>query len=68
MHKDVSQSAEKQSCSGPSHQERAYDYVQCPMRATDDIDPSNMVRWGSQSPDIDPSNMVVCGGPGLLAS
>lgn len=33
---------------GPAHQERAYDFVECPMKAAaagvkDDIDPANMV-------------------------
>ncbi|XP_077134431.1 holocytochrome c-type synthase isoform X2 [Ranitomeya variabilis] len=53
MHKEVSQNAE--SCSGPSHQERAYEYVQCPMRASgkDDIDPSNMMPPPNQSPASD---------------
>lgn len=32
---------------GPAHQDRAYDFVECPMKAAEgtksDIDPSNMV-------------------------
>ncbi|KAG9483120.1 hypothetical protein GDO78_009197 [Eleutherodactylus coqui] len=55
MHKDVSQNAESQSCSGPTHQERAYEYVQCPMRASgkEDIDPSNMMPPPNQTPAPD---------------
>lgn len=30
---------------GPAHQDRAYEFVECPMKgATSDIDPANMVR------------------------
>ncbi|XP_056409912.1 holocytochrome c-type synthase isoform X2 [Hyla sarda] len=52
MHKDVPQ---QQSCSGPAHQERAYEYVQCPMKAgaKDDIDPSNMMPPPNQTPAPD---------------
>ncbi|KAG8555585.1 hypothetical protein GDO81_017751 [Engystomops pustulosus] len=55
MHKEVPQNAESQSCSGPAHQERAYEFVQCPMRAStkDDIDPSNMMPPPNQTPAPD---------------
>ncbi|XP_044156431.1 holocytochrome c-type synthase isoform X2 [Bufo gargarizans] len=55
MHKEVPQNAESQSCSGPSHQERAYEYVQCPMREKDkeEIDPSNMMPPPNQTPAPD---------------
>ncbi|XP_069823830.1 holocytochrome c-type synthase isoform X2 [Dendropsophus ebraccatus] len=53
MQKEVSQNAERQSCSGPAHQDRAYQYVQCPMRATDDIDPTNMMPPPNQVPAAD---------------
>ena len=30
---------------GPAHQDRAYEFVECPMKgAASDIDPANMVR------------------------
>lgn len=36
-----------QAEAGPAHQDRAYDFVQCPMKAAagmnSDIDPANMV-------------------------
>ncbi|KAG8436774.1 hypothetical protein GDO86_007743 [Hymenochirus boettgeri] len=53
MHQEPNQKSE--SCSGPAHQERAYEYVQCPMRATqkDDIDPSNMMPPPNQTPAPD---------------
>ncbi|XP_072275937.1 holocytochrome c-type synthase isoform X2 [Pyxicephalus adspersus] len=55
MHKAVPQNAESQSCSGPAHQERAYEFVQCPMRGAnkDDIDPSNMMPPPNQTPAPD---------------
>ncbi|XP_040215906.1 holocytochrome c-type synthase isoform X1 [Rana temporaria] len=50
----VPQNAESQSCSGPAHQERAYEYVQCPMKAgNEDIDPSNMMPPPNQAPAPD---------------
>ncbi|KAM5148684.1 holocytochrome c-type synthase isoform 1-T3 [Mantella aurantiaca] len=55
MNKTVPQNAESQNCSGPAHQERAYEFVQCPMRAgsKDDIDPSNMMPPPNQTPAPD---------------
>uniref|UniRef100_A0A3P8VCK8 Holocytochrome c-type synthase n=1 Tax=Cynoglossus semilaevis TaxID=244447 RepID=A0A3P8VCK8_CYNSE len=40
---------------GPAHQERAYDFVECPMKAAaagvkDDIDPANMMPPPNQTP------------------
>lgn len=39
-----------QAPAGPAHQERAYDFVECPMKAAGrgqgDVDPTNMVQTG----------------------
>lgn len=39
-----------QAPGGPAHQDRAYEFVECPMkgarRGQSDIDPTNMVRGG----------------------
>uniref|UniRef100_F6T2R4 Holocytochrome c-type synthase n=3 Tax=Xenopus tropicalis TaxID=8364 RepID=F6T2R4_XENTR len=53
MHKESIQNTE--NCSGPTHQEEAYRYVQCPMRSgvKDDIDPSNMMPPPNQTPATD---------------
>lgn len=40
------------AAAGPAHQERAYEFVGCPMKAAaegnSDIDPANMVRVPAQ--------------------
>ncbi|XP_063283374.1 holocytochrome c-type synthase isoform X2 [Pelobates fuscus] len=43
------------SCSGPAHQERAYEFVGCPMKVQnkDDIDPRNMMPPPNQCPAPD---------------
>ncbi|GCB82438.1 hypothetical protein scyTo_0022668 [Scyliorhinus torazame] len=51
-------SLEDASNAVPAHQERAYEYVECPMKAgnrpqTDDIDPSNMMPPPNQEPSAD---------------
>lgn len=39
-----------QAPAGPAHQDRAYEFVECPMKAAtlgqSDIDPTNMVQTG----------------------
>lgn len=51
MHmKSPDQGAENQNNNIPAHQERAYEYVECPMKSStsqmkDDIDPRNMVTF-----------------------
>ncbi|XP_053326367.1 holocytochrome c-type synthase [Spea bombifrons] len=55
MKKEAPPNPESQSCSGPAHQERAYEYVACPMKshAKDEIDPSNMMPPPNQTPAPD---------------
>ncbi|XP_063795909.1 holocytochrome c-type synthase isoform X3 [Pseudophryne corroboree] len=55
VQKEVPQKADTEDCSGPAHQERAYEYVQCPMRSgsKDAIDPSNMMPPPNQTPAPD---------------
>ncbi|XP_075941537.1 holocytochrome c-type synthase isoform X2 [Anarhichas minor] len=46
-----------QAAAGPVHQDRAYDFVECPMKATEgtksDIDPANMMPPPNQVPAQD---------------
>ncbi|XP_075472575.1 holocytochrome c-type synthase [Ascaphus truei] len=55
MPKESTQNAESQNSSLPAHQERAYEYVECPMKSQnkDDIDPSNMMPPPNQTPAPD---------------
>ncbi|XP_069581498.1 holocytochrome c-type synthase-like isoform X2 [Brachyistius frenatus] len=38
---------------GPAHQDRAYEFVECPMKAAADIDPANMMPPPNQVPAPD---------------
>lgn len=53
--KEMPQTAESSNCSGPAHQQRAYEFVACPMKMQnkDDIDPSNMMPPPNQCPAPD---------------
>ncbi|KAJ1173365.1 hypothetical protein NDU88_005201 [Pleurodeles waltl] len=59
MHKQASPETEAENVGCPvmpQHQERAYEYVECPSAAsakTDDIDPSNMMPPPNQAPAPD---------------
>ncbi|MBN3296658.1 CCHL lyase, partial [Amia calva] len=60
MHQAASPAEPTGSSPGPAHQERAYDFVECPMRASaggnktpDDIDPTNMMPPPNQIPAPD---------------
>ncbi|XP_006634946.2 holocytochrome c-type synthase isoform X2 [Lepisosteus oculatus] len=59
MHQTAA-SVPEESPPGPAHQERAYEYVECPMRAaageknrSSDIDPANMMPPPNQTPAPD---------------
>ncbi|EMP25872.1 Cytochrome c-type heme lyase [Chelonia mydas] len=58
MHmKSPDQGAENQNNNIPAHQERAYEYVECPMKSStsqmkDDIDPRNMMPPPNQMPSL----------------
>uniref|UniRef100_A0A8C5R0Q3 Holocytochrome c-type synthase n=1 Tax=Leptobrachium leishanense TaxID=445787 RepID=A0A8C5R0Q3_9ANUR len=47
------QTAESADCAGPAHQEKAYEYVGCPMKSKEAIDPSNMMPPPNQCPAPD---------------
>lgn len=56
--KQGSESSASDKYPAPPHQERAYDYVSCPMRASrestpESVDPSNMMPPPNQSPSPD---------------
>ncbi|KAM4721124.1 holocytochrome c-type synthase [Rhinophrynus dorsalis] len=55
MKREPTPNTESQGCAGPAHQERAYEYVHCPMksREKDDIDPRNMMPPPNQTPAPD---------------
>ncbi|KAL1006688.1 hypothetical protein UPYG_G00075430 [Umbra pygmaea] len=60
MHKATSAASdsEQKPAAGPVHQDRAYEFVGCPMKATDrpgqsDIDPTNMMPPPNQLPSPD---------------
>ncbi|XP_005307592.2 TLC domain-containing protein 4 isoform X1 [Chrysemys picta bellii] len=58
MHmKSPDQGAENQNNNVPAHQERAYEYLECPMKSStsqmkDDIDPRNMMPPPNQMPSL----------------
>ncbi|CAM4604584.1 holocytochrome c-type synthase isoform X2 [Caretta caretta] len=58
MHmKSPDQGVENQNNNIPAHQERAYEYVECPMKSStsqmkDDIDPRNMMPPPNQMPSL----------------
>ncbi|XP_043941632.1 holocytochrome c-type synthase isoform X2 [Protopterus annectens] len=56
--KKESENGASENFPAPPHQERAYDYVSCPMRASrqmtpEDVDPSNMMPPPNQRPSPD---------------